>query len=193
MDRPRDRFRRFIHRGARCGRVVHAMGAQARICAVRDLSNRTGHCPSGASRFGSHLNRLSMQTTEVILPDLQSCVLCEDVRCEFNGMQTLVGVLNVVAAPGLPINYLRLCIWTRWCSGAGKFRQKSRIVGADEQNVLAQAEVDFELKEMEGHATNVHYFGGVQFQQFGLHHVEIYLGSELRLRFPLPVVRITQK
>jgi len=134
-----------------------------------------------------------MQTTEVILPDLQSCVLCEDVRCEFNGMQTLVGVLNVVAAQSLPINYLRLCIWTRWCSGAGKFRQKSRIVGADEQNVLAHAEVEFELKEMEGHATNVHYFGGVQFQQFGLHHVEIYLGDELRLRFPLPVVRIAQK
>jgi hypothetical protein len=53
--------------------------------------------------------------------------------------------------------------------------------------------VEFELKEMEGHATNVHYFGGVQFQQFGLHHVEIYLGDELRLRFPLPVVRLAPK
>ena len=36
-----------------------------------------------------------MQPTEAIFPDLQSCVLCEDVRCEFNGMNTLVGVLNV--------------------------------------------------------------------------------------------------
>ena len=125
-----------------------------------------------------------------ILPDLQSCVLCEDVRCELNGMQTLVGVLNVIPATGLPINYFRLCIWTRWCSGSGKFRQKSRIIGVDEAQVLAQAEVEFELKEMEGHATNVHYFGGVQLQQFGLHHVEIFLENELRLRFPLPVVRI---
>jgi hypothetical protein len=128
--------------------------------------------------------------TEVILPDLQSCLLCEDVRCEFNGMQTLVGVINVIPAPALPVNCLRLCIWARWCSGAGKFRQKSRIVGVDEQQVIAQAEVEFVLKEMEGHATNVHYFGGVQFQQYGLHHVEIYLGDELRLRFPLPVVRV---
>jgi len=127
---------------------------------------------------------------DAILPDLQSCVLCEDVRCEFNGMQTLVGVVNVIAAPALPINYLRLCIWSRWCSGSGTFQQKSRIVGADEQQVLAQAEVEFELKEMEGHATNVHYFGGIQFQQFVLHHVEIFLEDELRLRFPLPVVRI---
>ena len=97
----------------------------------------------------------------MILPDLQSAVLCEDVRCEINGMQTLVGVLNVIAAPALPINYLRLCIWTRWCSGTGKFRQRSRIVGVDEQQLIAQAEVEFILKEMEGHATNVHYFGGV--------------------------------
>jgi hypothetical protein len=109
--------------------------------------------------------------TESILPDLQSCVLCEDVRCEFNGMQTLVGVLNVIPTPKLPINYMRLCIWSRWCSGSGKFRQRARIVGVDEKQVIAQAEVDFELKEMESHATNVHYFGGVQFQQFGLHHV----------------------
>lgn len=127
---------------------------------------------------------------EPILPDLQSCLLCEDVRCEFNGMQTLVGVVNVIPAHSLPVNCLRLCIWSRWCSGSGKFRQKSRIVGADEQQVIAQAEVEFELKEMEGHATNVHCFGGVQFQQFGLYHVEIFLENELRLRFPLPVVRI---
>jgi hypothetical protein len=126
---------------------------------------------------------------DAILPDLQSCVLCEDVRCEFNGMQTLVGVVNVIPAQSLPVNCLRLCIWSRWCSGSGRFRQKSRIVGADEQQVIAQAEVEFELKEMEGHATNVHYFSGVQFQQFGLHHVEIFLENELRLRFPLPVVR----
>jgi hypothetical protein len=129
--------------------------------------------------------------SDAILPDLQSCVLCEDVRCEINGMQTLVGVINVIPAPALPVNALRLCIWSRWCSGSGKFRQKSRIIGVDEQQVLAQAEVEFELKEMEGHATNVHYFGGVQFQQFGLHHVEIFLENELRLRFPLPVVRVT--
>jgi hypothetical protein len=130
--------------------------------------------------------------TDVILPDLQSAVLCEDVRCEINGMQTLVGVLSVIPAPGLPINYIRLCIWTRWCSGAGKFRQKSRIVGVDEQQVIAQAEVEFVLKEMEGHATNVHYFGGVQFQQYGLHHIEIYLENELQLRFPLPVIKVVR-
>jgi len=92
-----------------------------------------------------------------------------------------------------PRNYLSpACDFAFGRAGAvaGEIKQRSRIVGVDEQQVLAQAEVDFELKEMEGHATNVHYFGGVQFQQFGLHHVEIYLQDELRLRFPLPVVRV---
>ena len=130
---------------------------------------------------------------DAILPDLQGCVLCEDVRCEYNGMQTLVGVVNVVPAQSLPVNYLRLCIWSRWCSGSGRFLQKSQIVGADELQVIAKAEVEFELKEMEGHATNVHYFGGIQFQQYGLHHVEIYLGDELRLRFPLPVIQVVRQ
>jgi hypothetical protein len=43
---------------------------------------------------------------------------------------------------------------------------------------------------MEEHATNVHYLGGVQFQQFGIHHIEVYLGDDLRMRFPLRVVRV---
>jgi hypothetical protein len=129
----------------------------------------------------------------VILPDLQSAVICEDVRCEVNGMQTLVGVLSVIPAPSLPINYFKLCIWTRWCSGSGKFRQKSRIIGVDEQQVVAQAEVEFGPKEREGRATNVQYLGGGQFQQYGMHHIEIYLDNELRLRFPLPVSQVQQR
>jgi hypothetical protein len=32
----------------------------------------------------------------------------------------------------------------------------------------------------------------VQFQQYGMHHVEIYLEDELQLRFPLPVIQITR-
>src|ERR1700724_2828631 len=190
MDRARDRVRCFVHCRARGCRLVYELGAKSRFRSVRDLSDRSRHRVGVSFAAPHHLRSISMEPTEAIFPDLQSCVLCEDVRCEFNGMNTLVGVLNVIAAPSLPINYMRLCIWTRWCSGAGKFKQRSRILGGDEQNVLAQAEVELELKEMEGHATNVHYFGGVQFQQFGLHHVEIYLQDELRLRFPLPVVRV---
>src|SRR5438034_10967886 len=126
---------------------------------------------------------------DLILPDLQSAVICEDVRCEVNGMQTLVGVLSVIPAAALPINYFRLCIWTRWCSGSGTFRQKSRLVGVDEQQVVAQAEVAVVLRELQRHATTAQYAGAGQAQQYGMHHAEIYLGRRSQLRSPSPVMQ----
>ena len=48
-------------------------------------------------------------------------------------------------------------------------------------------DMDYEMR-----FTKYKDFGGVQFQQFGLHHVEVYLGDELRLRFPLPVIQVKQ-
>jgi hypothetical protein len=125
-----------------------------------------------------------------VVPDLQSSVLCEDVRQEVNGMQSLIGVINVVPARALPVGLLKLCVWTRWCGGICKFSQHSRILGVDEAQVIAESHIDFELTELEGHVTNVNLYTGVQFQQFGVHHVEILLDGELVIRYPLPVVKV---
>jgi hypothetical protein len=130
-----------------------------------------------------------MESTRV-LPDLQCSLLCEDVRQEINGMQTLVGVVNVIPARMLPVGLLKLCVWSRWCGGLGKYRQSSRILGNEENQVVAESFIDFELEELEAQVTNVNFFGGVQFQQFGLHHVEIRLDNDLILRYPLPVVKV---
>jgi hypothetical protein len=132
-----------------------------------------------------------MLDPESVLPDLQASVICEDVRQEVNGMQTLVGIINLIPARMLPVALLKLCVWTRWCSGVGRFRQNARILGVDDQHVLAESQIDFELKELEGHVTNVNLFTGVQFQQYGMHHVEIMLDQELRLRYPLPVIQVS--
>jgi hypothetical protein len=128
--------------------------------------------------------------SESVLPDLQASVICEDVRQEVNGMQTLIGIINLIPARMLPVALLKLCVWTRWCGGVGRFRQGARILGVDDQHLLAESQIDFELKELEGHVTNVNLFTGVQFQQYGLHHVEIILDQELRLRYPLPVIQV---
>lgn len=130
--------------------------------------------------------------TQVILPDLQGAVLCEDVRQEVSGGQTLVGVINVIPAPVVPIGIFKLCLWSRWCGGQGEFTQESAIVAADEETVIARAEVRFHLPTLEAHATNVHLFGGLQFPEHGIYHVEIRVDGALRLRFPLPVVEVKQ-
>jgi len=54
----------------------------------------------------------------------------------------------------------------------------------DEQQVIAQAEVDFRFEGKWRVTPRMCITSaGVQFQQYGLHHVEIYLGDELKLRF----------
>jgi hypothetical protein len=131
-----------------------------------------------------------MDAATNVPPDLQASLICEDVRQEVNGMQTLVGIINVIPARVLPVALLKLCVWTRWCGGIGRFRQTSRILGVDEEKVLAESHIEFELKELESHVTNVNLFTGVQLQQYGVHYVEILLERELRIRYPFPVVQV---
>lgn len=126
-------------------------------------------------------------------PILQASVLCEDVRQEVNGMQSLVGILTVIPAQKAPVGVLKLCIWSRWTSGVGKYNQSARIVAPDGKTVVVEAKVDFELQNVNAQATNVHFFAGVQFKEFGLHHVELFLDGELALRYPVAVVKVNQQ
>lgn len=127
-----------------------------------------------------------------ILPDLQASVLCEDVRAELSGQQTLVGIVSAIPAPVVPIGFFKLCLWTRWCGGSGTFTQTSYILGCDDEKPITKSEVTFTLPEMDSHATNVNVLGGVQFPKHGIYHIEIHLDGELRMRFPLPVLEVAQ-
>jgi hypothetical protein len=46
---------------------------------------------------------------------------------------------------------------------------------------------------MNAHATNIHFFAGVQFKRFGIYHIEVHLDDELKLRVPLPVVHMKEE
>ena len=98
-----------------------------------------------------------------VLPNCQASVLCEDIRREITGMQTLVGVINAVPAPQIPIGFLKLCLWTRWCNGVGEFKQTAKMLAPDEK-ILGESSVTFRLKEMEAMATNVNLFTNIQFK-----------------------------
>src|SRR5471032_1919665 len=109
-----------------------------------------------------------------MIPDLQASFACEDVRVEASGAHTIVGVVNFIGAPTLPIQVIKLCVWTRWSSGYGQFEQVTRLVAPDEQTLLAPPAVtQFRLDDENSHTTNVNIFGGLQFKEDGAHHVEI--------------------
>ncbi|MFI0347276.1 MAG: DUF6941 family protein [Chthoniobacterales bacterium] len=129
-------------------------------------------------------------THDFILPDLQAAILCEDIRPELSGQQTLIGVIGTISTSLLPIGFFKLCLWTRWCGGQGSFRQRSIIFDPEENQPIAEAEIEFVLNDMNAYATNVHFFGGVQFQKYGTYHIEVRLDEELQLRIPLLVVQV---
>src|SRR2546430_17024845 len=97
MDRARHWICILIFRGAGGGRMVYELGAHAGICAVCSLSNCARRWTIDSTRARCAV--IEKMETDLILPDLQSAVLCEGVRCEINGMQTLVGVFRVNPAP----------------------------------------------------------------------------------------------
>src|SRR5471032_2046743 len=104
-----------------------------------------------------------MANFERMIPDLQAPFACEDVRVEASGAHTIVGIIDFLGAPALPIQILKLCVWTRWSSGIGQFEQETRLVAPDEETILATATTQFRLENENSHTTNVNIFSGLQF------------------------------
>ncbi len=127
-------------------------------------------------------------------PDLQSSILCDDVRQERNGKFMLIGLFDAIAAQQFPINYPRLFMVSRWCSGQGTFEQHTRILKPDQTSLLVEGKkIPVRLKTPEATATNVEVFMNVSFEQEGTHWIEILLDGDLKLRYPLRVSRLQQR
>ena len=128
-----------------------------------------------------------MQPTR-ILPDLQCSLLCEEIRQEVTGNFILIGVLNFIRVPQLPVVALKLSLFNRWTAGVGQFVETVRLVAPDQTTVLRKGEVRFLLQDATLHATNVTLFGQVEFKVPGAYYVEVLVDDVIKLRYPVPVV-----
>jgi hypothetical protein len=123
-----------------------------------------------------------------MIPDLQSSILCDDVRQERNGKFILIGLFDAIAAQRMPVRYPRLFMVTRWCSGEGDFKQRTRILKPDMSTVLVEGKpIPVRLPGAEATATNVEVFMNVAFEEEGTHWVEVALDDDLKIRYPLRV------
>jgi hypothetical protein len=121
-----------------------------------------------------------------IAPNLQSSLLCDDVRQERNGKFILIGLFDSIAAPEYPLRIPRLFMVSRWCSGAGNFVQKTRILKPDLSEALVEGRpIPFKLVSTEATATNVEVFLNAQFEREGTYWVEIFLDGDMIIRYPL--------
>ncbi len=121
-----------------------------------------------------------------MIPDLQSSLLCDDVRQERNGKFMLIGLFDALGVPGFPLVFQRLCIVNRWCCGEGRFNQRSRLLQPDGNTVLAEGkDVPVELPDSEAIVTSIEFFMNVKFDREGTYWVEILLDNDIKLRYPL--------
>ena len=123
-----------------------------------------------------------------ILPDLQSSLLCEEVRQEANGNFFIIGVVNFIRVPQLPVVAARLCVFNRWTAGIGQFTETVRFIAPDQTTVLRKAEMKFELRDAAMHSTNVMMFGQLEFKTAGTYYVEVLVDDVMKIRYPVPVV-----
>src|SRR4029453_14455348 len=113
-----------------------------------------------------------MQATR-ILPDLQCSLVCEEVRQEVTGNFFLIGVINFIRVPQLPVVALRLTIFNRWTAGVGQFTETVRLVAPDQTTLIRKGEVKFALQDAGLQVTNVSVFGQVEFKTAGPHYIEV--------------------
>lgn len=128
-----------------------------------------------------------MQPTR-ILPDLQCSLLCEEVRQEANGNFFLIGIINFIRVPQVPITALKLMVFNRWTAGVGQFMESVRLVAPDQTTILRKSDVKFALQDAMFHATNVSLFPQVEFKTAGVYFIEVLVDDVMKLRYPVSVI-----
>ena len=127
---------------------------------------------------------------ELLPPDLQFSVLCDDVRVEKNGKFILLGLFEAIRATRFPVRHPALFVVNRWCNGHGEFREKTRLVSSTNEQIVESQENVFHLKSTVGVYTVVSRFASIGFKEPGTYWVEVMLGAQLQLRYPLTLVQI---
>lgn len=123
-----------------------------------------------------------------MVPDLQSSLLCDDVRQERNGKFILIGIFDGLVLPSFPAVFPRLCLVNRWCCGEGDFVQRSRLVAGDGHTLIAEGRpIQIKLPNSEQVATTVEIFINLRIPHQGPYWMEVLLDQHLRLRYPLHV------
>ena len=125
-----------------------------------------------------------------MIPDLQSSIICDDVRQERNGKFILIGLFDGLAVQNLPTRFPKLCIVNRWCCGEGSFVQKTRVISPDGRTIAEGRDVGIKLASQEQTATSVEVFINTAFETEGTYWVEVLLDGQLKIRYPVSLRKI---
>ena len=100
----------------------------------------------------------------------------------------LVGIIDFVRVPQVPVTAFKLSVFNRWTAGIGQFTESVRLMAPDQTTVLRKSEVKFAMKDPAINATTVTVFGNVEFTNPGTYFVEVMVDDVMKLRYPVPVI-----
>lgn len=123
----------------------------------------------------------------VIQPALLYSILCDDVRREDNGKFILLGLFETIGAREFPAIHPSLFIVNGWIGGVGSFRQYSRILDPNGQELARDQETAFELGSLKARHSIIARFNALELPQPGEYAVEVLLDGDLKVRYPLVV------
>ena len=133
-------------------------------------------------------NLLRMPTTETISPRLQFSVPSLGFD-ESKGPPTLKFVFFELPLDSLPYRFPETAgffITNCWVRGEGEFEQRILIKCGDEV-VVDTPPRPFELEDAGSPYMAVTFVQGVEFRKAAEHEIEIYLGEELVLSYPIQI------
>lgn len=125
--------------------------------------------------------------TTLIEPSLLYSVLCDDVRREENGKFILLGMFETIGAREFPAVHPVLFIVNGWVSGVGSFRQYSRILDLNGQEIARDQETAFQLSNLRSRHSVIARFSNIELSRPGEYAVEVLLNGDLKVRYPLLV------
>ena len=131
-------------------------------------------------------------TPNRIIPDLQCSLLCEEVRQESNGNFLLIGIIDVIRVPQLPVTAFKLSVFNRWTAGLGQFTETLRFIAPDQTTILRKSELKFAMRDPVVNGTTVTLFGNVEFTAAGTYWVEVMVDDVMKLRYPVNLVVVPQ-
>ena len=123
-----------------------------------------------------------------ILPDLQCSLMCEEIRREANGNFFIIGIIDYIRVPQVPVTAFKLSVFNRWTAGVGRFTESVRLIAPDQVTLIRKSEVKFELQDAALHSTNVTVFGQVEFKSPGSYYIEVLVDDVMKLRYPVPLI-----
>jgi len=133
------------------------------------------------------LDSRSASNDASIEPALLYSVLCDDVRREENGKFILIGLFETVGTRNFPAVHPALFVVNGWVGGAGTFRQSSRILDPDGEELERDPETLFQLPDLKARHTVIARFADLELTRPGAYSVEVLLNGDLKVRYPLVV------